>query len=270
MATFRLAITGASGRMGRAILEAYAAQPGEAQLVAVLDRAGSEWIGRDAGALVGQQLGVEISSDVEALAKANVVIDFTRPEATSEYLKVAEAHRVAMVIGTTGFSDTQKSSLKTAAQHIPILQSTNMGWGVNATFDVLAYTAKVLGRRYDVEIIEMHHKHKVDAPSGTALTMGETIAEAWGTTLEECSIYGRQGITGERKEGTIGFSAVRGGDIVGEHTVIFAGAGERIEITHRATNRGMWANGALRAAAFLQRQSAGWYSMRDVIGEGKE
>lgn len=268
--SFRLAITGASGRMGRSILEAFAAQPGAAQLIAVLDRADSEWIGRDAGALVGQQLGVEISSDVEDLAKADVIIDFTRPEATLEYLAVAQAHRVAMVIGTTGFGDDQKAVLKAAAQNVPVLQSTNMGWGVNATFDVLAYAAKVLGPRYDVEIVEMHHKHKVDAPSGTALTMGETIAEAWGTTLSECGVYGRQGITGERKAGTIGFSAVRGGDIVGEHTVIFAGAGERIEITHRATNRGMWANGALRAAEFLHAQPAGLYSMRDVINHSGE
>ncbi|MES2205251.1 MAG: 4-hydroxy-tetrahydrodipicolinate reductase [Pseudomonadota bacterium] len=263
--SYRLAITGASGRMGRAILEAYATNPGVAQLVTVLDHPTSEWIGRDAGALVGQQMGVSITSDVSSLASAQVVIDFTRPEATMEYLSVAQASNVAMVIGTTGFNNEQKVLLKAAAQTRAVLQSTNMGWGVNATFDILAYAAKVLGSQYDVEIVEMHHKHKVDAPSGTGLTMGERIADAWGTNLEECAVYGRQGITGERKTGTIGFSAVRGGDIIGEHTVIFAGAGERIEITHRATNRSMWANGALKAAAFLQAQPAGWYEMKDVI-----
>jgi 4-hydroxy-tetrahydrodipicolinate reductase len=251
--------------MGRSVLEAYATDCGNAQLVAVLDHPGSEWVGRDAGALVGQQLDVFITSNPSSLAEADIVIDFTRPEATMDYLAVAQAHGVAMVIGTTGFNNDQKARLKAAAHKIPVLQSTNMGWGVNATFDILAYAAKVLGPQYDVEIVETHHKYKVDAPSGTALTMGETIAEAWGTHLDECAVYGRQGITGERETGTIGFSSVRGGDIIGEHTVIFAGAGERLEITHRATNRGMWANGALKAAAFLQTKPAGWYGMKDMI-----
>jgi 4-hydroxy-tetrahydrodipicolinate reductase len=264
--SFRLAVTGVSGRMGRSILEAYASQPNNASLVAALDRLDGDWIGQDAGSLIGRKLNVAISAELSVLAEVDVLIDFTRPEATMEYLDYAVAHRKGMVIGTTGFNEAQKRRLKEAAQSIPLLQATNMGQGVNATFAILAHTAKILGSNYDVEIIEMHHKHKVDAPSGTALTMGEAIAEAWGKTLEECAVYARHGITGERQAGTIGFSAVRGGDIVGEHTVIFAGMGERIEITHRAMNRSAWANGALQAAAFLSDKPAGWYSMREVVG----
>ena len=262
----KIAIAGASGRMGRSLLASVFETPGMA-LQAALERQGSEYVGRDAGDLVGSPCGVPVSDDVEAaLAGADVLIDFTRPEATMAYLEICRRLKVGMVIGTTGLGPEQKSRLAEAADDIPIVFAPNMSVGVNLTFKLLEIAAKVLGNDYDVEIIEAHHRHKVDAPSGTALKMGEVVADALGRNLDECAVYGREGVTGERSAATIGFATVRGGDIVGDHTVLFAGTGERVEITHKASSRATFAGGAMRAAGFLSGRAAGLYDMRDVLG----
>jgi 4-hydroxy-tetrahydrodipicolinate reductase len=266
MSRIRVVIAGCSGRMGKALLEGVL-QSGDLALHAALDQTDSPQIGRDAGELVGASCGVAITSDVAAaLQGADVLIDFTRPEGTMHYLGVCRELGVNMVIGTTGLSAQQKAELGAAAQRIGIVFAPNMSVGVNLTFKLLETAARVLSHGYDIEIIEAHHRHKVDAPSGTALGMGEVVARTLGRDLEQCAVYGREGVTGERDPSTIGFATVRGGDIVGEHTVMFAGTGERVEITHKASSRATFAMGALRAARFLKQHGAGLYDMQDVLG----
>ncbi|MBS1210852.1 MAG: dapB [Proteobacteria bacterium] len=264
--TVRVAIAGASGRMGRMLIEAAQQTPGVV-FAAALERADSPFLGRDAGELVGSACGVTITSDLEAaLAAVDCLIDFTRPEGTLEHLKVARRLKRSLVIGTTGFKPEEKALIGEAAREIPIMFAPNMSVGVNAVFKLLDVAAKILASGYDVEVFEAHHRFKIDAPSGTALRMGEVVADALGRDLKECAIYGREGVTGERKPETIGFATVRGGDVVGDHTVMFCGLGERVEISHKASSRMPYAMGALRAAGFLQGKSNGLYDMQDVLG----
>jgi 4-hydroxy-tetrahydrodipicolinate reductase len=261
----RIAIAGSSGRMGRMLLEAVA-QDGGATLAAALEQVGNPQIGRDAGELVGAPSGVLISGNPEkVLAGCDVLIDFTRPEGTLQHLAACRKLKVRMVIGTTGFDEAGKQAIAEAARDIGIVFAPNMSVGVNVTLKLLEMAAKALGPDHDIEIIEAHHKHKVDAPSGTALKMGEVIAGAMGRKLQDCAVYAREGVTGERKSGSIGFATIRGGDIVGDHTVLFAGTGERVEITHRSNNRIHYAQGALRAAQFLMTRPQGLYDMWDVL-----
>ncbi len=213
------------------------------------------------------RLGVTIGADLEAVSDDfDVLIDFTRPDVTLANLVRCRAAGRAMVIGTTGFSAEQKGQIAAAAADIPVVFAPNMSVGVNLCLKLLDMAARVLGEDYDIEVIEAHHRHKVDAPSGTALAMGEVVAHALGRDLETCALYGREGITGERKAGTIGFETIRAGDIVGDHTVLFAGTGERVEITHKASSRMTFARGAARAAAWLRDRPAGLYDMQDVLG----
>lgn len=261
-----IAIAGCSGRMGRALLEAVANAP-DLHLGGALDRAGSVLLGRDAGELFGLTQGVMVTDKIgTALSASRALIDFTRPEATLAYLPECIEHGVPIVIGTTGFDAAGKAAIAAAAEKIPVVFAPNMSVGVNLVFKLLDLASRVLNEGYDIEIIEAHHRHKVDAPSGTALRMGEVIASALGRDLRECAVYGREGVTGERQPSTIGFATVRGGDIVGDHTALFATLGERVEITHKASSRLTFANGALRAARFLQGKSAGLYDMQDVLG----
>jgi 4-hydroxy-tetrahydrodipicolinate reductase len=252
--------------MGRALIDAVA-QAGDFQLKAALERPDSPFLGKDAGELVGSPCGVRISADLErSLADCDVLVDFTRPEATLKHLEICGSRGIRMVIGTTGFTPQQKKLIGAASRNVAVVMAPNMSVGVNLTFKLIELAAKVLNEGYDVEIIEAHHRHKVDAPSGTALRMGEVIAHALGRDLAECAVYGREGVTGERKLSTIGFATVRGGDIVGDHTALFAGTGERIEITHRAASRATFALGALRAARFLAEKKTGLFDMQDVLG----
>lgn len=264
--TVKVAIAGASGRMGRMLIEA-ALQTEGVTLAAALDQAGSAFIGRDAGELVGGACGVLVGSDVEAaLQQADCLIDFTRPAGTLVHLQIARRLKRAVVIGTTGFSPEEKALIGEAAREIPVTFAPNMSVGVNAVFKLLDVAAKILSSGYDVEVFEAHHRFKVDAPSGTALRMGEVVAQALGRDLQETAVYGREGVTGERKPETIGFATVRGGDIVGDHTVMFCGLGERVEISHKAGSRMPYATGALRAAVFLQDKRSGLFDMQDVLG----
>jgi len=263
--TTRLAIAGASGRMGRMLVEAALADPA-LQIAVALDRADSAELGRDCGDFLGRRTGVAIGADLDRLADAEVLIDFTRPEGTAAHLSACRRHGVKMVIGTTGFDDAGKEAIRMAAESIGIVFAPNMSVGVNATFRLLEVAAAILACDYDIEIIEAHHRHKVDAPSGTALKMGELIATAQGKALKDVAVYAREGLTGERRAGTIGFAAVRGGDIVGDHTVLFAGTGERIEISHRAGSRMPYALGSMRAARFIAGRSRGLFDMHDVLG----
>lgn len=261
----QIAIAGASGRMGQELIAAVLNNP-DTQLVGAFDRAGSQSIGQDAGAKFGKTSGIAITDNVEdALAHADVFIDFTRPEGTLAHLEVAKKIGVKSVIGTTGFSEDQKALLAQYAQSNAMVFAPNMSVGVNVTFKLLELAAKALSSGYDIEIIEAHHRHKVDAPSGTALKMGEVIADAIGRNLNEVAVYERFGHTGEREPSTIGFSTIRGGDIVGDHTVLFAGSGERIEISHKSSSRAGYAQGSLRAALFLQGHSSGLFDMFDVL-----
>jgi len=262
----RIAIAGASGRMGRMLIEAVRAAD-DCELAGALDVAGSPALGTDAGAFLGAETGVAITADLrEGLKNAQVLIDFTRPEGTLAHLAVCRELGVQAVIGTTGFSDAQKAEIANIATGIAIMMAPNMSVGVNVTLKLLEMAAKALSTGYDIEIIEAHHRHKVDAPSGTALKMGEVIADALGRDLKDCAVYAREGITGERDPSTIGFAAIRGGDIVGDHTVLFAGIGERIEITHKSSSRVTYAQGSLRAARFLAGQKSGLFDMFDVLG----
>ncbi len=266
MSPMRIAIAGASGRMGRMLIEA-TSRDQDARLVAALDRPDAPAIGEDAAAFLGSPAGVPISSDVDAaLAGADFLIDFTRPEATLAHLEACRRHNVKMIIGTTGFSEAQRARLLEASREIAIVFAPNMAVGVNAVFRLLDVAARILNSGYDVEVIEAHHRMKVDAPSGTALRMGEVVADALGRSLADCAIYGREGHTGERQDTTIGFSTIRGGDIVGDHTVLFAGLGERIEITHKSASRMPYALGSLRAARWLVSRESGLYDMQDVLG----
>jgi 4-hydroxy-tetrahydrodipicolinate reductase len=262
----KVVIAGASGRMGKTLLEAVAAAP-DLCLHGALDRSGSPLLGRDAGELVGAPLGVKVTDDVAlALAGAEVLIDFTRPEATLRHLALCREIGVAAVIGTTGFDAAGKATIAEAARSVPLVFAPNMSVGVNLALKLLDTAARVLDDGFDVEIVEAHHRHKVDAPSGTALRMGEVVAAALGRDLRSCAVYGREGVTGERDGRTIGFATMRGGDIVGDHTVMFAGIGERLEITHKAGSRMTFALGALRAARFLAGKSDGLFDMQDVLG----
>ncbi|WP_413761662.1 4-hydroxy-tetrahydrodipicolinate reductase [Variovorax sp. Varisp41] len=262
----RVAVAGASGRMGRMLIEAVRNAP-DCRLAGALDVAASPAIGSDAGAFLGFASGVAIQADLRAgLQDAQVLIDFTRPEGTMAHLAVCRELGVQAVIGTTGFSDAQKAEIAEIAKDIAIVMAPNMSVGVNVTFKLLEMAAKALSTGYDIEIVEAHHRHKIDAPSGTALKMGEVIADALGRDLKECAVYGREGVTGERDPSTIGFATVRGGDIVGDHTVLFAGTGERIEIAHKSSSRANYAQGSLRAVRFLADQRAGLFDMFDVLG----
>jgi 4-hydroxy-tetrahydrodipicolinate reductase len=250
----KVAIAGAGGRMGRSLIEAVLADPG-LTLVAAFDVPGSPAVGQEVG-------GITITSEAKTAAIADVLIDFTRPEGTLAHL----AHAKAMVIGTTGFSDTQRKTIEEAAGRLPIVMAANFAVGVNAAYKLAETAARILGEGYDVEIIEAHHRHKVDAPSGTALKLGEVVAKALNRKLSDVARHGREGQTGERPEKQIGFHAIRGGDLVGEHTVLFAGPGERLEVTVRSHSRMTYAAGALRAAKFLNGRRAGLYDMADVLG----
>lgn len=262
----RIAVAGASGRMGRMLVEAIS-QSGDARLVGALDLATSPALGRDAGDTLGIASGVRITDDVKvALADADCLIDFTRPEGTLRHLDACVQHGVRLVIGTTGFDAEGKRRIEAASQRVGIVFAPNMSVGVNAVFKLLDVAARILGEGYDIEVIEAHHRHKVDAPSGTALRMGEVVAQALGRDLQHVALYGREGTTGERNADTIGFATVRGGDIVGDHTVLFAGLGERIEITHRSSSRMTYAMGAVRAAHFLLQHERGLFDMQDVLG----
>ena len=263
----KLMVTGAGGRMGRTIIEALAGESGM-ELSAAADHATSSLIGGDAGEVAGVgRIGVAIAP-LERAAEApfDILIDFTRPEATLEHLALCRRLGRGIVIGTTGLDAAQTAAVHDAAGEIPVLFAPNMSVGVNLTFKLAELAARALGDTVDIEIIEAHHRHKVDAPSGTALALGEVVAGALGRDLAECAVYGREGVTGERDRKTIGFETIRAGDIVGDHTVLYAGAGERIEITHRASNRMTFAHGAVRAARWLQGRPAGLYDMQDVLG----
>jgi 4-hydroxy-tetrahydrodipicolinate reductase len=264
--THHIAVAGASGRMGQMLIDAIRAAD-DCRLSGALDMASSPAIGQDAGAATGQPTGVLITPDLRAgLAQSQVLIDFTRPEGTLAHLQVCRELGVAMVIGTTGFTEAQKAEIDAAAQHIAIMMAPNMSVGVNVTLKLLEMAAKALSTGYDIEIIEAHHRHKVDAPSGTALKMGEVIADALGRNLKDCAVYAREGVTGERDPSSIGFATIRGGDIVGDHTVLFAGTGERIEISHKSSSRATYAQGSLRAVRFLAGKKAGLFNMFDVLG----
>ena len=242
--TLRIAVAGASGRMGRMLIDAVQAAP-DCTLAGTLD----------------------IGQDIDAgLSGAQVLIDFTRPEGTMAHLAACRRHGVKAVIGTTGFTDAQKSEIADHARHLALMASPNMSVGVNVVLRLLDTAARALAEGYDIEIVEAHHRHKVDAPSGTALKMGEVIAAALGRDLRQCAVYGREGVTGERDPSTIGFATVRGGDIVGDHTVMFCGTGERIEIAHKSASRATYAQGALRAARFLMDKPNGLFDMNDVLG----
>jgi 4-hydroxy-tetrahydrodipicolinate reductase len=266
MTELKIAVAGASGRMGHMLIEAIVAAP-DVALSGALDRAGSPSIGLDANAFAGKPVGVAITADFAAgLAGADVLIDFTRPEGTLAHLAYCAAHGIKLVIGTTGFDDAGKAAIRAAAEKTAIVFAPNMSVGVNVTLKLLELAAKSLSEGYDIEIIEAHHRHKVDAPSGTALKMGEVVAGALGRDLAECAVYGREGVTGERDPSTIGFATIRGGDIVGDHTVLFAGTGERIEITHKSTSRATYAQGSLLAVRFLDGRKSGQFDMFDVLG----
>ena len=260
----RIAIAGASGRMGQMLIEAVNAST-DCRLTGALDVASSAAIGTDASAFSGRS-SVPIHADLrEGLKNSRVLIDFTRPEGTLAHLAVCRELGVNLVIGTTGFSDAQKAEIAAAAQDIAIVMAPNMSVGVNVTLKLLEMAARALSTGYDIEIIEAHHRHKVDAPSGTALKMGEVIAGALGRDLKDCAVYARQGVTGERDPSSIGFATIRGGDIVGDHTVMFLGEGERIEISHKSSSRATYAQGSLRAARFLDQQTSGLFDMFDVL-----
>jgi len=262
----KIAIAGSSGRMGRTLVEAVCASP-DLKLAAALDVAGSPQLGKDAGEALGIASGIAISADYTAgIAAADCLIDFTRPEGSLLHLEACLKSGTNMVLGTTGFSVPERQRIVDAAQRIAIVFAPNMAVGVNATFKLAEVAAKILGDAYDVEIVEAHHRHKVDAPSGTALKLGEVVAAALGRDLKRCAVHGREGDTGERDPKSIGFHAIRGGDIVGEHTVIFAGSGERVEVTVRSQSRMTYAAGALRAARFLGGKTSGLYDMQDVLG----
>ena len=263
--TIQVALAGVSGRMGRALIEVVAADAGSV-LGGAIDRPGSPLVGQDAGAAWGSPSGVSVTDQpLDALAGNNALIDFTRPEATLVYLEACVATGVPLIIGTTGFNDAEKTRIAMASQQIPIVFAPNMSVGVNLLLKLAELAARVLEDDYDIEIIEAHHRHKVDAPSGTALGLGQAVAHAINRDLAQCAVYGREGVTGERDPKTIGFSTIRGGDIVGDHTLLFAAMGERVELTHKASSRATFAQGALRAAKWLQGRQAGLYDMRDVL-----
>ncbi|HHU94258.1 MAG TPA: 4-hydroxy-tetrahydrodipicolinate reductase [Alcaligenaceae bacterium] len=261
----RIAIAGANGRMGRMLIEAVL-NSGDLQLTVALDHSGAESIGQDAGAFLGKDTGVIISDDLGQLAQADCLIDFTRPAGTMRHLQACVEHNCKLVIGTTGFSDEEKDQIAAAAENIAVVFAPNMSVGVNVALRLIEIAAKMMNQGFDAEVFEAHHRNKVDAPSGTALAMGEAVAKAWDVNLDDVADWARHGETGAREDGRIGFSVVRGGDIIGDHTVYFCGEGERIEITHRSSNRTTYAQGSLRAVRFLANQDKGLFSMHDVLG----
>jgi 4-hydroxy-tetrahydrodipicolinate reductase len=267
MSIARIAISGAGGRMGRALVQALAATEG-AELVAAIEHAGSSLLGQDAAVLAGLPAsGITISADIEAaIGHCDAMIDFSTPSATVGNVARAAAHDIACVVGTTGLSPADESGLRDAAQRVPVVQAANYSVGMTLLADIVSRAAARLGDEFDIEIVEMHHRHKVDAPSGSALMLGRAAAQGRGVGLDEVSARGRDGITGARPKGAIGFAALRGGDVAGDHTVIFAGEAERLELTHRAGGRGIFAQGAIRAALWAIGKPAGLYSMRDVLG----
>jgi 4-hydroxy-tetrahydrodipicolinate reductase len=266
MTKMKIAVAGASGRMGRMLIEAIQGAD-DAVLAGALDVPGSPSLGSDAAAFLGKPAGVAIESDLaKGLANAELLIDFTRPEGTLKHLEYCAAHGIKMVIGTTGFDDEGKKAIAAAAERTAIMFAPNMSVGVNVTMKLLELAAKSFSHGYDIEIIEAHHRHKVDAPSGTALKMGEVIANTLGRNLKDVAVYAREGVTGERDPSSIGFATIRGGDIIGDHTVLFAGIGERIEISHKSSSRVSYAHGSLRAARFLAAKQIGLYDMQDVLG----
>jgi len=263
----RIAITGAAGRMGRTLIEACHQTP-TVECSAALEHPNNTVIGSDAGEIAGiGKLGVTIVSDLSSVIDDfDVLIDFTVPEVTLANLFLCQSAKKRIIIGTTGFSEDQKADIQKSAQDIGIVFAPNMSVGVNLTFKLLEIAAKVLGNSVDIEIIEAHHRHKKDAPSGTALRMGEVIAQTLDRDLAKCAVYGREGKTGERERQTIGFETIRAGDIVGEHTVMFADMGERVEISHKASSRMTFANGAVRAAEWIMQHDQGLFDMQDVLG----
>jgi 4-hydroxy-tetrahydrodipicolinate reductase len=266
MKSMHIAVAGASGRMGRMLVEAIV-NAGDAELAGALDVPGSPAIGADAAAFLGKPAGVAIESDLaKGLANAQYLIDFTRPEGTLQHLAYCAANSVKMIIGTTGFDAAGKAAIAEAAKYTSIVFAPNMSVGVNVTMKLLEMAAKNFSEGYDIEIIEAHHRHKVDAPSGTAIKMGEVIAGALGRDLNDVAVWAREGVTGARDPSSIGFATVRGGDIIGDHTVLFAGDGERIEISHKSSSRVSYALGSLRAARFLADKKTGLYDMQDVLG----
>ncbi len=265
-APLRIAVAGASGRMGQMLVEAITAAA-NMQLHGALDVPGAPSLGQDAGQSLGKNTGVRVTADLDqALRGAEVLIDFTRPEGTLEHLKACRRLGVNAVIGTTGFSEEQKALIAQHAQHIALVMAPNMSVGVNVVMKLLETAARAFSHGYDIEVIEAHHRHKVDAPSGTALKMGEVVAKAIGRDLKACGVFAREGLTGARDPSSIGFATIRGGDIVGDHTVLFAGTGERIEISHKASSRAGYAQGSLRAAQFLAGKTSGLYGMDAVLG----
>lgn len=266
MSETRIGIVGAGGRMGRMLIEATLKGEG-VTLGAAFDVPGSPAIGKNAGELVGLASDVVVGDDVAAgLKNVDVLIDFTRPQGTLVHLELCRQAGVGMVIGTTGFEADGKAAIVEAAKDIPVVFAPNMAVGVNVVFKLLDMAARIMNQGYDIEVVEAHHRMKIDAPSGTALRMGEVVAAALGRDLEECAVYGREGVTGERDPSTIGFATVRGGDIVGDHTVMFCGIGERVEITHKASSRMPYALGSLRAARFMAGRQSGLFDMQDVLG----
>ena len=266
MTQMKIAVAGASGRMGRMLIEAIR-NASDAELAGALDVVGAPGLGADASGFLGQDSGVQITDRLEqGLENAGYLIDFTRPEGTLKHLAYCASHGIKMIIGTTGFDDAGKAAIAAAAEKTAIVFAPNMSVGVNVTMKLLELAAKSFAEGYDIEIIEAHHRHKVDAPSGTALQMGEVVARALGRDLKEVGVFAREGVTGERDPSSIGFATIRGGDIVGDHTVLFAGIGERIEISHKSSSRVTYAHGSLRAARFLAGRDSGLYDMQDVLG----
>ncbi|MEA5097439.1 MAG: 4-hydroxy-tetrahydrodipicolinate reductase [Burkholderiaceae bacterium] len=266
MNKMKIAVTGASGRMGRMLIEAII-NADDASLAGALDLPSSPNVGTDASQFLGKPCGIPVESDLtRGLAGAQYLIDFTRPEGTLKHLEYCAAHGIKVIVGTTGFDEAGKAAIAAAAKKTAIVFAPNMSVGVNVTMKLLEMAAKNFSTGYDIEIIEAHHRHKIDAPSGTALKMGEVIADALGRDLKECAVYAREGVTGERDPSSIGFATIRGGDIVGDHTVLFAGIGERIEISHKSSSRVSYAMGSLRAARFLADKATGLYDMQDVLG----
>ena len=266
MSRLGIAVAGAAGRMGRTVIQAVA-EADDAHVAAALEMPGHGCAGSDAGLVAGVgDLGVCIVEHAADLGSFDVLIDFTNPPSALANLEECARRRRPAVIGATGFDASQRAAARSLAEGVPTVLAPNMSVGVNLCLRLIESAAKALADDVDIEIIEAHHRHKVDAPSGTALRMGEVVAEALGRNLQECAVYGRQGQTGERKRATIGFETIRAGDIVGDHTVMFAGTGERIEITHRSSSRMNYAAGALRAARWVRGQAAGMYDMHDVLG----
>jgi 4-hydroxy-tetrahydrodipicolinate reductase len=266
MTATRIGIVGAGGRMGRMLIES-TLKDNQVVLGAVFDVPGSPAIGKTAGELVGMSSDVVVTDDVAAgLKHIDCLIDFTRPQGTLVHLELCRQAGVGMIIGTTGFEAEGKAVIAAAARDIPVVFAPNMAVGVNLVFKLLDTAARILNEGYDIEVVEAHHRMKIDAPSGTALRMGEVIADALGRDLDECAVYGREGVTGERDPSTIGFATVRGGDIVGDHTVMFCGIGERVEITHKAASRMPYASGSLRAARYIAGRKNGLFDMQDVLG----